>query len=327
VRSLSLLAVAAVILAACAGGAHPDGSTAAAGGGTTTAVTTVTVAPIPPPPARAAETSSTSSTAATTSVTPSPVAPPAPAVVLVLGDFGGGGEDERRVASAMEQVAAVEDVAAVVTTGDNFYHGDVDAMWNEPFGWVARQEIPVWAAWGNHDLANPARSRLVTEVLAPPGRWYATPLGPATLIVLDANQPRDPAQRAWLLEQLSAPDTGPRLVVFHQPAFSCGSHGSTRAVDEAWVPLFARYGVDLVLNGHDHDYQRFLVDGVTYVVTGSGGRGLYRVGACPAGTPPPVASDDRHHGFVELRIGPASIVVEALTTAGTVVDRAVIDDR
>jgi len=76
-----------------------------------------------------------------------------------------------------------------------------------------------------------------------------------------------------------------KVAVFHQPAYSCGTHGSSPEVQREWVRLFQRSGVDLVLNGHDHDYQRFApIGGVTYVVTG-GGAELYEVGDCPAGTP------------------------------------------
>ncbi len=59
------------------------------------------------------------------------------------------------------------------------------------------------------------------------------------------------------------------MVIFHQPAYSRGTkHGSTRAVDRRWVPILERHRVALVLNGHEHDYQRFTsAAAVTYVVT------------------------------------------------------------
>jgi len=46
-----------------------------------------------------------------------------------------------------------------------------------------------------------------------------------------------------------------------QPAWSCSSHGSTPEVDRCWVPVLERYRVALVLNGHDHNYQRFVSAG------------------------------------------------------------------
>jgi hypothetical protein len=86
-------------------------------------------------------------------------------------------------------------------------------------------------------------------------------------------------------------------VYFHHPAYSSSSHGSTPSVDAELVPLFDAHGVDLVFNGHDHDYERthpmlagaptsttggpadLDPSGTIYVVTGGGGKDLY-----PAGT-------------------------------------------
>lgn len=234
-------------------------------------------------------------------------APRTPLTVFVIGDFGDGSTAERRVADVMNSIASDESVAALVTTGDNLYTDDLEAAWTGPFGWIGDAGIPVYAAWGNHDLQSSSRKSAVTTALAPPGRWYSVAIGQAKLIVLDANDPSNREQLDWLEAELHGKADGPVLVSFHQPAFSCGSHGSTAAVDKYWVPLFARAGVDLVLNGHDHNYQRFEVDGVVYVVTGGGGRGLYRVGHCPAGTPEPIAFDDQHHHFLILDLTPDSI--------------------
>jgi hypothetical protein len=59
----------------------------------------------------------------------------------------------------------------------------------------------------------------------------------------------------------------------HHPAYSAGYHGSNKDVQETWVPIFERYDVDLVLSGHDHDYQRTEpIQGVTYIVSGGGSK-------------------------------------------------------
>lgn len=255
-------------------------------------------------------------TTTTTTTTPAPQL----TNVLVIGDFGDGGGNERAVAAAMEDYATMTPIAALVTTGDNLYTDDVAAAWEEPFGWVAAMGIPVYAAWGNHDLESSSRSEAVMATLAPPGRWYEVQLGEATLIVLDANQVENPDQVAWLESVLTEPRNGPLVVSFHQPAFSCAKHGSTEEVISTWAPLFEAHGVDLVLNGHDHDYERFELNGVTYVVTGGGGRTLYSIGTCPGGTPQPVVGDDNHYHFVGLHIAADGITVEALTPDGDVID-------
>jgi len=90
-------------------------------------------------------------------------------------------------------------------------------------------------------------------------------------------------QLPWLESDLAQADADPdidwKVVIFHQAAYSASSHGSTKYVQEHLVPVFEEHGVDLVINGHDHNYERThpiledaVVDpgeGVVYVVAGS----------------------------------------------------------
>jgi acid phosphatase len=111
--------------------------------------------------------------------------------------------------------------------------------------------------------------------------------------------------------------------VFHQPAWSCGLHGSTADVDRFWVPVIESHRTALVLNGHDHDYQRFTsAAGVTYVVTGGGGQNLYPLVPC-AGTPKQEAQAQKHH-FTAVEITSRSLTVTAVGTDGGVIDRTVL---
>ncbi len=111
-----------------------------------------------------------------------------------------------------------------------------------------------------------------------------------------------------------------RVVAFHQAAFSCSRHQSTPVVQREWVPLFARSGVDLVLNGHDHAYPRFdPIAGVTYVVTGAGGSQLYEMGTCPAGTPTPTVAEVRSD-YVVLESTGSSLRLQGITADGRVFD-------
>jgi hypothetical protein len=89
--------------------------------------------------------------------------------------------------------------------------------------------------------------------------------------------------------------------------------------------VLERHRMALVLNGHDHNYQRFSSpQGVTYVVTGGGGRSLYPLDdRCPPGTPPRVAEARRHH-FTAVEVRDRSLAVTAVADDGAVLDRAVI---
>ncbi|MEO5951636.1 MAG: hypothetical protein ABIQ44_04125, partial [Chloroflexia bacterium] len=78
-------------------------------------------------------------------------------------------------------------------------------------------------------------------------------------------------QGAWLKSRLAASTARWRLVYFHHAAYSSGDHGSTAEMQ--WP--FADWGASVVMAGHDHDYERILLDGLPNFVNGAGGNGLY----------------------------------------------------
>jgi Icc-related predicted phosphoesterase len=87
------------------------------------------------------------------------------------------------------------------------------------------------------------------------------------------------SQAEWLEQDLSDNRLPWVVVMVHRPPYSSGAHGSTMVVREAFSPIFEAHGVQLVLAGHEHDYERSVpIEGTTYVVTGGGGRGTRDVG-------------------------------------------------
>ena len=296
-----------LIVAACDGA---DG-----GGRTTGAATAVSTSAEP---------------ASTAASSPPPVAtePSEPALsgFVAFGDFGGGAA-QLEVAAAMERWAADgHRVDALVTTGDNVYDEAeprlFEAQLDRPYRSL-RAGRPMWATLGNHDVAAGYGDEELAHLGLPP-LPYAKELPGVQLLFVDANRP-DAAQARWLDARLSGPGPPFRVAVFHQPAWSCGPHGSTEAVAEHWVPVLERHGVVLVLNGHDHAYQRFVSRrGVTYVVTGGGGRDLYRLRPGCLDEPDPQAAAVRHH-FVAVEVRAHSLTLRAVGVDGTVFDEAVIE--
>jgi hypothetical protein len=244
---------------------------------------------------------------------------------LAFGDFGGG-PAQQAVADAMERWAARHRVDALVTTGDNVYErGEPErfaAQLDEPYRELRRSR-PMWVSLGNHDVAAGYGDEQLRH-LGLPDHPYARTLPGVQLLLLDSNR-IDQAQTDWLEDQLAGPGPRLRVVVFHHPAWSCSRHDSTEEVTRRWGPVLERHRVALVLNGHDHNYQRFSSPaGVTYVVTGGGGKELYPLDDdCPAGTPPQVAEARRHH-FTAVEVRDGSLAMSAVATDGTVLDRAVI---
>jgi hypothetical protein len=266
---------------------------------------------------------------APTTVAPAPAPQPDGDPILsgfvAFGDFGGGSA-QHAVAAAIERwVAGGHQVDALVTTGDNVYDAArpelFESQLDEPYRQL-RASRPFWATLGNHDVAAGFGAAELTY-LGLPSLPYTEELPGARLMFLDANRP-DAVQAQWLRDQLDAPGPAFRIAVFHQPAYSCGLHGSTSQVVEQWVPELERHGTALVLNGHDHDYERFLSDsGVTYVVTGGGGRELYPLSPFCRATPPRQASAIRHH-FTSVEVRSHSLTIAAVADDGTVLDQAVV---
>ena len=256
-----------------------------------------------------------SSTTATTESQPGPVSTvrngdtattasfDGPGLLLVLGDWGAGTQGQVDVAGAMRKRAAGQDALAILTTGDNFYSDDSESLMR-PFYWAVQGQTPFWIAWGNHDVESQSRIETVNSAFENPPRWQIIRWGLVDVIILDSNQVDSPEQQAFLTEAMSS--DRPAVVAFHHPPYSCGFHGDTSRVLEEWIPLLDE-DVVLVLSGHDHTYQRFVTEDITYIVTGGGGRRLYQVEACPS-------------GHLELQIGLSAFNFLAVTQTDSGLD-------
>ena len=243
--------------------------------------------------------------------------------LAVVGDFGYGQSDESEVAAAIEAwVGAHPNTAALVTSGDNFYTGDVEAAWSEPYGWVAGRGLAVWPVPGNHDIESAGQWQASVFAFGGFPIWRTETVGSLTLVLLDSNQIESTQQLAWLEATVAGLGSRPWIAVFHHPWRSCGPHGSAVAVEARWGGPLS--GARLVLNGHDHNYQRFETERGWSIVTGGGGRSVYAVGECPPGTSPPVAAVEAFH-FLGIVGDGAGFTVEAIGVDGRVFDSVRVD--
>ncbi|MDD5264982.1 MAG: metallophosphoesterase [Candidatus Bipolaricaulis sp.] len=145
---------------------------------------------------------------------------------------------------------------------------------------LAAPFIPVL---GNHEK----NSRSYYDAFPhPPGagqndeRWWALHWGDVVVVGLDTSASRADRileQQAWAEKELSGPERH-KFVIFHHPVYSSDAyHGSGYGYETIYHPIFVETGVDLVLNGHAHNYERIVRDDITYLVLGGGGavpRGL-----------------------------------------------------
>jgi hypothetical protein len=246
--------------------------------------------------------------------------------ILAIGDFGVGGTTEREMGASMKLFASTHPAAAaLVTLGDNDYTESPTAFhrnWTTSFGWLETRGLDVVGTVGNHDVLVDGGRYEFDELHMPRGHYRRT-VGNVQFFVLNSNRV-NLVQTTWLKTALSGSTARWKIVVFHHPAWSCGAYRGNTAVMRNWVPLFERYGVDLVLSGHDHNYQRFAPrHGVTYIVHGGGGQHLYALETCPAGYPRRVFGR-AVHGFLYLRATDAALRVSSVTRSRRIIDRVVL---
>jgi hypothetical protein len=158
---------------------------------------------------------------------------------------------------------------------------------------------PVWGAWrdrtrpalGNHDVAadgGAAYFRYFGETAGTPGEgWYSYELGAWHVVVLNSNCDlvecgAESAQVAWLTADLAESEATCTLAYWHHPRFSSGPHGDDPAVGAFWDALLAD-GAEVVLAGHEHQYERFAPqaadgtadpNGLRQITVGTGGKQL-----------------------------------------------------
>jgi len=255
-----------------------------------------------------------------TTAPPSPDANTPLVRLAVLGDAGTRESAQRRVAA---QVAAADrrgrPFDALLVTGDLVYEdGDADltdASVIRPYA-ATFTRAEIIAALGNHDIESDEGDDIMQR-LGRSGPVYTQDVGPIRVISLDSNDV-DSNQTRWLDGVLSQPRPASSWViaVMHHPAFSSGEHGSEDSVRRSWVPLFARHDVNLVLAGHDHDYERSKPqNGVTYIVSGGGGAELRDVGRSSF-----TATSAKKHHFVDLNVFADRIEGRAVDANGTAFD-------
>jgi hypothetical protein len=254
---------------------------------------------------------------------PSPASSPAPTgptVVLVgAGDIAACGSTHDEATAAL-----VEAIPGIVfTAGDNAYEvgsaAEFRTCYDPSWGRFRDRTRP---AIGNHDAVTATGAAYFayfgSAAGAAPDGWYSYQAGTWHVIVLNSNCPgpngcgEDSSQLAWLRSDLAAhPDTC-TLAIWHHPRFSSGEHGNDRQVTPFWEALYAA-GADLIVNGHDHDYERFAAQtpdgaldparGIREIVVGTGGKSLRRFDQL---VPNSEVRNAASYGVLRLELAPGS---------------------
>jgi len=155
--------------------------------------------------------------------------------------------------------------AFVVFNGDIVDTGSSASQWDAWFdnGTNLIENKMILHAQGNHDVASASYYQNIFDLpknnVPTTELYYSVEYGEAIFICLNSETPGDAAQRTWLQNTLIA-NAGKKwkIISFHRPFYTVGPHaGEMDAYWNTWFKDFDDYGVDLILTGHDHLYERF----------------------------------------------------------------------
>ena len=198
---------------------------------------------------------------------------------VALADTGFGNDGQYAVAKAMTCYAQANPFPLVLLAGDNIYNNGeiakIGSVFEQPYQVLLKQGIKFYATLGNHDI----RTNNGAEEISYPdfnmqGRYYTFAKESVQFFAIDTNSNADwKIQLNWLEENLARTQAPWKIVFGHHPVYSSGVHGGSQQLVKLLTPLFARYGVQLYISGHDHNYERtHRLQGTTYLVCGAGAK-------------------------------------------------------
>jgi acid phosphatase type 7 len=268
------------------------------------------------------------------SLAPGPSGEPATVVLTGAGDIAVCGSDGAQLTSDL----LLKQTGWFFTVGDNAYEdgstGDFAKCYAPTWGRILdRTILPVpgnhdWLTTGANGYLNYFGSRAT-----PNGTdYYSMDLGAWHIIVLESDCTKvggckpDSPQGRWLAQDLAQSTAHCTMALWHHPRFSSGEHGDQLQTAPFWDALYAA-GTELVINGHDHDYERFAPmnpsgqetrpNGIREIVVGTGGGSLRQFVSTQPNSEFRLAST---YGVLRLTLHPASYDWEFLPATGTVSD-------
>ncbi len=265
---------------------------------------------------------------------------PNPCRLLVFGDSGSGDVNQFDLAEGMRRV----DPDLILHTGDLVYREGryewYDAKFFQPYARLLNR-APFFPCPGNHDAdydeGRPYYRTFILPENGPPGaapeQHYWFDFAGMRIISLDSNQPYEHLRDVvvpWL-DRVLAEAPGPwKIMLFHHPPYTNGKYAPSGKCRDLLVPLFDRHRVGLVLNGHNHMYERTHPmrggqvvpdgEGTTYIVSGAGGGELYEIG--PANPPWMCRQMAGRFSFTVIDVHPDRMELQQIGSRGEVLDTA-----
>jgi len=246
---------------------------------------------------------------------------------VVIGDTGTGSGKQHELADILLRSHQSFPFDTVLMMGDNMYGGESARDYKRKFEDVYKplldQKVKFYASLGNHD--EPAQR--FYEFFNMNGKeYYRFTRGNVAFYALNSNY-MDKKQIEWLQSELAKDTSEWKICFFHHPPYSSGGkHGSDKQLREVVEPIFLRYGVNLVLTGHDHFYERIKPQkGIYYFVSGAGGK--LREGDIKRNSPLTDKAFDRDLSFMLIEVADDQLYFQTLSRTGQTVDSGVLPNQ
>jgi len=253
----------------------------------------------------------------------------------VIGDYGTAGPDLAAVAALIDSWA----VDFIITVGDNNYPVGSPKTIDENIGQYFHSYIypyqgeygsgadvnRFFPTLGNHDwMWDSGQPYLDYFKLPNNERYYDFEWDFLHFFALSSDwaEPdgigKTQGQAEWFYERIDASSAPWQIVYFHHPPYSSGYHGP---VDHMAWP-FNDHGTDMVLSGHDHHYERLIVDDLTYFIVGNSGGAIYDI---PEVYPGSQARYRAGYGALRVSATPFELQFEFFNVDGELIDSSTID--
>jgi predicted MPP superfamily phosphohydrolase len=237
----------------------------------------------------------------------------------VIGDNGNGDRAQYEVGALMAATHEKYPFEFVIMLGDNMYGSqtpkDFERKFELPYKALLDRDVKFYAALGNHDNQE---NRFYKPWNMNGERFYSYKKGDVRFFVLDTDY-LDSKQRDWIERELKDSTDKWKIVYFHHPLYSSGGrHGSEVDLRVILEPLFVKYGVNVVFQGHDHIYERLKPQkGIYYFVEGASGqlrRGDLRKTDLTA------SGYDQEQTFMIVEIDDDTLHFQTIARSGKIVD-------
>jgi hypothetical protein len=240
-----------------------------------------------------------------------------------IGDNGTGDRPQYEIAQQMTNAHATFPFDLVIMLGDNLYGGqrpaDFVRKFEQPYAALLSAGVRFRASLGNHDRPE----NISYKPFNMNGqRYYTYANRNVRFFALDSTQ-LDSRQLAWIDASLRDAREDWKICYFHHPLYSnARRHGSSVDLRVLLEPIFIRYGVNVVFQGHDHVYERLNPQkGIYYFVSGSAGQ--LRKGNIRR-SDETAAFFDQDQSFMLVEIAGSDLYFQVISRTGTTVDSGVI---